>query len=229
MPRRITYHAAPGQVWPLAAEQPQAQTPDGLAAKLKAAIVAGVSLSIILLVFLIGILTFFDKLTVQTAQAVVLLVMSLGIVYGAYLALRWAVTVAARPWEIDDKERERRWELEDREQETLNRLKDQTQEDAQANRAETVAKVPILALELLRRHFLGLPTTRSQCVKEGICTATDWNLVNRLLVDLGLKTNKTMTPGDSLIEAWNHWQQNVKVENGHVWKTSSAGGWELVE
>ena len=100
MPRRITYHAAPGQPWPVVAEQPQAQTPDELTAKIKAAVVAGVALSIILLVFLMGILAFFDKLTAQTAQAVVLLVMSLGIVYGSYLALRWSVTVAARPGHV---------------------------------------------------------------------------------------------------------------------------------
>jgi hypothetical protein len=229
MSKRTVYYSQP-YIAPATAPtwNDHASQATDLAAKLKAASIAGLSLGTILLVFITGILLWFDAVSIRSLAIALSACATAGVLFASYLALRWSLTTIERPWQMEDKERARRWYLEDEERLIASMYRDDVAEQAAQKNAESMARIPTLALELLRRHYLGKRTSRAACVRDGICTAGDWNLVNGVFKFLGMKTGYSLAPGPDLVHAWATWEENVKIENDHLW-IASATGWTLVE
>ncbi len=92
-----------------------------------------------------------------------------------------------------------------------------------------------LAYDLLRRYYDTLARTgsreaaaramsRDACVREGICTQKEWNIVNSLLVGRGLRDGRrrVLIPR-TFDEAWRIWQEKSALVSG--WYVDDDGMW----
>lgn len=226
MSRRVTYHyqqpAAPS--WPRADPRPRGE----LAPKLYAAIAAGLALYIILIAITIPIIAGLGSLNTRSAliDATVCLVVSL--IFGAVLVLKWSLIVAERAWNVENEERKRRWKIEDEDRERAAGLAGQVADEAEQSEDADLAHIPVQAFEILMRHFSGHPTTRKECVEAGICTQSEWNVINHVFKGLGLKRGYKLDPSGDLPSAWAVWRERVKLRDGELWVRKGQNAWEIV-
>ena len=90
-----------------------------------------------------------------------------------------------------------------------------------------------LAYEMLKRYYSVLQRTgdpnqavhaisRRVCVKDGVCTQTDWNELNRLLQTRGIRGKRFLIP-KTFEEAWQLWQEHSLQVSG--WYVRDDGVW----
>jgi len=211
--RRRTFYEQPAVL----AGPPRERATGELGTKIQAAVAAGLAWftffdSLALLIAGMG-----GNLNTGTALNVSGWVALTALVFTALLLLSWSVTVAERDWRIDDQERKRRWAMEDEERRRQAALTEQLAQGHEEPVPADLRVVPMTCFGILHRHFAGLPTTREECVAARICSQGDWNLANRVLVELGMKSGYTLDPGPSLMDAWNEWQRRVEVRERDVW------------
>jgi hypothetical protein len=227
MSKRVTYHyqqpTAPP--WPQAEARPRSD----LSSKLYAAAAAGIALYIILIAITIPIIAGFGVLNARSALIDAIICFVVSLIFGAALVLKWSLTVAERAWRVENKERTRRWKIEDEDRKRAAEMAEQVADEAAQSEDPDLAHIPVLAFEILMRHFSGQPTSRKECTGEGgICIQSEWNLVNRTFKALGLKRGYKLEPGEDLASAWAVWQERVKLKDGELWIRKGQNTWEIV-
>lgn len=162
-----------------------------------------------------------------------------GILVTCRLGYVWVVKVASRPWEVDDQIRNRVWEMEDQEREAAEAAAKAAREDIVSGDLDhdhdpttlnDAQRLHLLAIEMLERHFLdGQPVTREVMVAEGLCTQPEWNMVNGLLKEIGLKNGYKLREDLEIWEAWRLWRASVRIEDGIWVKEPGHSVWRLFE
>lgn len=166
-----------------------------------------------------------------------LLALVVGLVQMCRLGSRWVVLAASRPWEVDEKIRERAWKLEDdarkAEEDAAKAAKEDVNRegglDGNPVTLDQAQLLHLVAIEVLRRHYvLGKKVTRDAMEAEGV-KQSDWNLVNQAMLAVGLKAKKTMRPELDFTEAWEIWRAGVQIrEDGYLWTLNSRGNWKAL-
>lgn len=214
MTRRITYHQQPGiQVLP----QPDARPSHELGSKVRAALTAGLSVFILAGAISLGVVYLFFELTSKALAVVSAISLVLSVLSTACLTFRWSLAVAERDWRVEDLERKRRWKLEDEDRKHAAQMADAIAQQQEDEEITDYSWVPIVAFEILQRHFFGQSTTRHACTVDAkLCSQADWNLVNQVFLAIGLKRGYKLTPGDTLEEAWATWAERVKLADEDI-------------
>lgn len=167
-----------------------------------------------------------------------LLALIVGLVQMCRFGSRWVVLAASRPWEVDDKIRQRAWELEDEARQAekeaaeaaRKKINEEGGSDGNPSTLDQAQLLHLVAVEMLRRHYvLGQSVTRDAMTAEGLCTQPQWNTVNQAMLAVGLKARKTMRPDLRFQEAWEIWRTGIEIrEDGYLWTVNSRGNWKAL-
>lgn len=199
------------------ATQPEPRTRDALGEKLRAATIAGLSIFILLIALGFGVIYLFFTPSVESLGTFSMISLIVSILATSALSLRWSLLVAARDWKVDDAERLRRWRLQDEDRKHAAQMADAIAQQHEDEEIIDYSWVPIIAFEILQRHFFGQSTTRHACTVDAkLCSQADWNLINQVFLSIGLKRGYKLTPGDTLEEAWATWAKRVKLADEDI-------------
>lgn len=163
----------------------------------------------------------------------------IGVLVACYCGFCWTVAAASRQWRVDDQIRYRIWRLEDEERVRQLAAAATAREDVVSGDLDhdhnpatltDAQRLHLVALAVLERHYLdGSPVTREAMTGEGVCTQPEWNAVNQLLLEIGLKKGYKMREGIDFASAWRWWRGAVRIEEGEAWVRTSRGQERLVE
>ena len=160
-----------------------------------------------------------------------------GVVVAAVLSITWTREAATRSWRLEDEDRFYRIQREQLEQE-------QRQADAQTAAQAAAAPPPpapptdaeklrLAGYAILNYHFTaGKPATRPECETDLGITQTEWNQVNKILIELNIKGERKWIDQIDMPAAMLKWQRCVDIRaDNKAWikETPEQTQWRLIE
>lgn len=157
-----------------------------------------------------------------------------GLVVAAVLSITWTREAATRAWRLEDEDRYYRILREQQEQDQ--RAAAQAQQAAPAappSAPPTDAdRLRLAGYNVLNYHFTtGKPATRPECEQDLGLTQTEWNAVNKILIELNLKGERKWLT-DDMPAAMLKWQRCVDIRpDGKAWikDRPEQSQWRLIE
>lgn len=144
-----------------------------------------------------------------------------GALAAAVFTVYWTAISTTEPITAKRSERLRRWKIED----YLPPVED---DPIPANDFTIPERLRLVGFHVLSMHYVeGSKATRPECENVGI-TQGDWNLVNKALIDLGIKSSRGWVIEDYL-QALTLWQSNIQImeDNTALIKTGESN-WKRI-
>lgn len=85
-------------------------------------------------------------------------------------------------------------------------------EEIAMGREPNAQRIDSVARKIMRRHFMGLPFSREECVKAGVCNYAEWNRVSELMRSRGVKKGNKIVP-DAYHKALELWYAGEEKAN----------------
>lgn len=163
--------------------------------------------------------------------------LAVGVIVAAVLSIKWTREAATRSWRLEDEDRYYRIQREQLEQE-------QRQADAQAAAQAAAAppppapptdaeKLKLAGYAILNFHYTtGKPATRPECETDLGVTQTEWNQVNKILIELNIKGERKWIDQIDMPAAMLKWQRCVDIRpDNKAWikETPEQSQWRLIE
>jgi hypothetical protein len=156
-----------------------------------------------------------------------------GAVIGAVLSITWTREAATRAWRLEDEDRYYRFSREQQEQDQ--RAAAQAAPAAPPPAPPTDAdRLRLAGYNILNYHFTtGRSATRPECETDLGVTQTEWNQVNKILIELNIKgERKWMVDQTDMPAAMLKWQRCVDIRpDGKAWikDKPEQTQWRLIE
>jgi hypothetical protein len=143
-----------------------------------------------------------------------------GLSVAALFGVWWTYKSTTYRWRIGEAELRRRWKREE------TRAEEETESETETETTpQKAAALDRLARLLIEREYLdGLSTTREICEAMRICNQGEWNAVNRVLREAGIKGERGWR-SQSYTEAITLYRQRVRVEGETILIQKNENEW----
>jgi len=184
-----------------------------------AAAIAGVGTFLLIFIVPNGFAILGRTLTWAFALNMAVIGLIAGAVVSCALAILWAVVVGDENWGLNRQMLQHTLERQ-RIELTLARSQLQGTEDTSPD----LSSVEQTARIILDAHYKKTPTTREYCEARLGIKQADWNIVNKLMAELGWKKGHSFNPqGATFEETWALFLSRVKLNSREVWVISPSG------
>lgn len=154
-----------------------------------------------------------------------------GLIVAAVLSILWTREAATRSWRLENEDR---WYRLQRELRNMDAPDDSPVVYPATQPPTDRERLRLAGYNILNHRLVtGSDATRPECEKELGVTQSEWNSINRILIELGIKGERRWNiPPDNMRLALVKWQRCVDIrEDGKAWIKDhlEAQQWRLID
>jgi hypothetical protein len=156
-----------------------------------------------------------------------------GLVVAAVLSIIWTREAATRAWRLEDEDRSFYFQRLADAQDQVNQQLDAAFSNAPQPPTDA-ERLRLAGYNILNYHFTtGKPATRPECETDLGITQAEWNAVNKILIELGVKGDRKWLVGQTdVLNTLIKWQRCVDIRpDGRAWVKDKPdqSQWRLID